>query len=236
MTPFYLTIDDGPSEDTETKWQLFEDHKISAIWFCLGKNLEKYPEVAMELIKKGHIIGNHSYNHPFFSQINFDECRDQIIKTEKIIDDIYSKAGVKRLAKFFRFPYGDQGHLEDWKISNNPEKTKHREKLQQLLKELGFQPGPFSKVEYRGLYINQPEDVDWLWSYDIREWDIGDKNDSHLSFEEVESNLRKYLPNYDRNKEQIILMHDHEQTAQYFPQLITILMEAQINLTIPKFN
>jgi hypothetical protein len=67
---FYLTIDDGPSADTGEKIRLLADHKIPAIWFCPGENLENYPETAMQLIESGHVIGNHSYAHPFFSALS----------------------------------------------------------------------------------------------------------------------------------------------------------------------
>ena len=82
---FYLTIDDGPSADTDEKIRLLADHKSPAVWFCVGKNLEKYPEAAMQLIENGHVIGNHSDAHPHFSAITLDECRDEIVRTEKII-------------------------------------------------------------------------------------------------------------------------------------------------------
>jgi len=51
------------------KIRLLADHKIPAVWFCVGKNLENYPETARQLIESGHVIGNHSYAHPHFSAI-----------------------------------------------------------------------------------------------------------------------------------------------------------------------
>lgn len=81
MAFFYLTIDDGPSTNTHDKLRLFESYQIKAIWFCRGKNLEQQPNIAIQLIRRGHIIGNHSYSHPFFSQITYSECRNEIVRT-----------------------------------------------------------------------------------------------------------------------------------------------------------
>ena len=235
MSNFYLTIDDGPSKDTVKKLKFFETHNIRAIWFCLGKNLEQYPDIAIELIKKGHIIGNHSYSHPFFSKTGLDKCRNEIIKTEKIIDRLYKKANVVRPVKLFRFPYGDQGHFEDGKPSDNPKKITHKAKLQKLLKNLGFQPGSFPRIEYKGIYSNQPEDLDWLWSYDIKEWSIGNTGGFKLTHEQIKENLKTYLKTYSKNKNQIILIHDHDRKAKYFYNLIRTFLKSKVRFVLPKF-
>jgi len=230
---FYLTIDDGPSADTSEKIRLLADHKNRASWFCLGKKLENYPETAMQLIESGHVIGNHSYAHPHFSAITLDECRDEIVRTEKIIEELYSKSDAQRPAKLFRFPFGDQGHLENGKPSNNPEKLLHKARLQQLLKDMGFQKKPVSPVEHHGVCSNQPADIDWLWSYDIRDWAIGHTDGFRLSPEKVTKNLISFLKNYDKKKNQIILTHDHEKTAQYFPYFIEAFSERGLAFYLP---
>jgi peptidoglycan/xylan/chitin deacetylase (PgdA/CDA1 family) len=60
----YLTFDDGPIP-VVTPWVLEELDKFNAkaTFFCVGDNVKKHPEVFNEVIKKGHTIGNHTYNH-----------------------------------------------------------------------------------------------------------------------------------------------------------------------------
>lgn len=209
MKEFYLTIDDSPSEDTTNKLKFLREKDIKAIWFCLGKNIEKFEDFALEIIEDGHIVGNHSYSHPNFFKIGLAECIEEIDKTERIINNLYAKANVKRQKKVFRYPYGERGHLE--------EITKH-------LKVLGFETGPFSEVQYGNIFKNEPLDLDWLWSYDVREWAIGRKRWPHFYWL-VKFNLWKYLKRHDGNKKQIILMHDHMHTVEYFPKLLQIFLK-----------
>ncbi|MEM6643392.1 MAG: polysaccharide deacetylase family protein [Bacteroidota bacterium] len=60
----HLTFDDGPSPEV-TPWVLrqLEGAKASATFFCVGKNLEKYAELASEVIAAGHQLANHTENH-----------------------------------------------------------------------------------------------------------------------------------------------------------------------------
>lgn len=60
----YLTFDDGPTPKV-TEWVLYilKMHNIKATFFCIGKNIEKYPEIFKMVISEGHSIGNHTFNH-----------------------------------------------------------------------------------------------------------------------------------------------------------------------------
>jgi peptidoglycan-N-acetylglucosamine deacetylase len=61
----YLTFDDGPDPDsTPQLLDILDNHNIKAIFFCDGRAAEKYPDLVQRIILKGHIIGNHGYNHP----------------------------------------------------------------------------------------------------------------------------------------------------------------------------
>ena len=60
----YLTFDDGPIPD-ETPWvleqlALFE---AKATFFCVGQNLERYPDIARAALAAGHRVGNHTHQH-----------------------------------------------------------------------------------------------------------------------------------------------------------------------------
>lgn len=60
----FLTFDDGPRPEV-TPWVLDQLDKFSAkaTFFCIGKNVELFPEVFEEIKRRGHAVGNHSYSH-----------------------------------------------------------------------------------------------------------------------------------------------------------------------------
>jgi peptidoglycan/xylan/chitin deacetylase (PgdA/CDA1 family) len=60
----YLTFDDGPIPEI-TPWvlELLEKEDIKATFFCVGENVWKYPEVYNQILKGGHSVGNHTFNH-----------------------------------------------------------------------------------------------------------------------------------------------------------------------------
>jgi len=127
MKTVYLTIDDGPSKDRKEKVDILYQYGIQPIWFCIGSEIEKRPEDVIYSIRKGGIIGNHSYSHPRFSQISLEECFEEIEKTDRIIDSIYREAGVARPIKAFRFPYGDKG--EDNNFFKKPYSEEGKKKI-----------------------------------------------------------------------------------------------------------
>lgn len=60
----FLTFDDGPHPDsTPMLLKLLQQLDIKAVFFCLGINIEQFPELTKEIISQGHIIGNHGYEH-----------------------------------------------------------------------------------------------------------------------------------------------------------------------------
>ncbi|MHC4203240.1 MAG: polysaccharide deacetylase family protein [Planctomycetota bacterium] len=59
-----ITFDDGPHrESTPAILRLLEEAGAKATFFMLGKNIEKYPEIAAKVAELGHEIGEHSYKH-----------------------------------------------------------------------------------------------------------------------------------------------------------------------------
>jgi len=60
----YLTFDDGPTPEI-TEWVLEElqKHNAKATFFCIGNNIEKHPDIFAKVIRDGHSIGNHTFNH-----------------------------------------------------------------------------------------------------------------------------------------------------------------------------
>lgn len=60
----YLTFDDGPIPEV-TPWvlELLQKEEIKATFFCVGENVQKYPEVYRQILEHGHSVGNHTFNH-----------------------------------------------------------------------------------------------------------------------------------------------------------------------------
>ncbi|WP_300347243.1 polysaccharide deacetylase family protein [Clostridium sp.] len=83
---------------------VLEENHVKATFFVMGKWViypEGNREKLLEISKRGHEIGNHSYVHPDFKNISRERIVEEVKKTENIIKD---EIGVK--TNFFRFPSG----------------------------------------------------------------------------------------------------------------------------------
>lgn len=98
-----LTFDDVPDPRfTPQVLDVLRKHHVKATFFIVGSRAAKHPDLVKRIIREGHAVGNHSYNHPQFGKISVNEFRSQIIRTENIIDAL---AGYK--PRLIRPPYGD---------------------------------------------------------------------------------------------------------------------------------
>ena len=97
-----MTFDDGPSPDV-TPWvmKVLAERRIPATFFLVGSRIELFKDMPGRIRRAGHLVGNHSWQHPNFHRI------DQVTQ----IGSISSADG--RLApalwpfKLFRYPYGN---------------------------------------------------------------------------------------------------------------------------------
>lgn len=92
----FLTFDDGPHpEITPRVMDILDEYGAKATFFCVGENIDKYPEVYRLLLKRGHKTGNHTYNHLNGWKTPRDEYYDNIEKCNRLVD-----------SPLFRPPYG----------------------------------------------------------------------------------------------------------------------------------
>ncbi len=60
-----LTFDDGPSlRYTPEILAVLQQYQAPATFFVLGEHVERYPGVVQAVIRAGHEVGNHSFDHP----------------------------------------------------------------------------------------------------------------------------------------------------------------------------
>lgn len=98
----YLTFDDGPTpEVTEWVLGLLKQNEIKATFFCIGKNISSYPAIFEKVIKEGHSIGNHTFNHLSGWKTSTETYLKNIRDCET---EIYKLNSANNL--LFRPPYG----------------------------------------------------------------------------------------------------------------------------------
>ncbi|QQK76202.1 polysaccharide deacetylase family protein [Salicibibacter cibarius] len=99
-----LTFDDGPDElITPAVLDKLDEYDVEATFFLIGERAEAHPDIVECIIDEGHVIANHSWNHPEFTEISNEEVEEQIDRTETVLNDITGQE-----VRMFRPPYGAQ--------------------------------------------------------------------------------------------------------------------------------
>lgn len=98
-----LTFDDGPHPVyTPLILEVLKAMHAKAVFFCIGKNIVQFPELAKQIAAEGHIVANHSYNHSnFIGMYAAKKVAEEIAATEQIIQQT-----IGRTYKLYRPPFG----------------------------------------------------------------------------------------------------------------------------------
>lgn len=81
-----LTFDDGPDpECTPMLLDGLASRGVKATFFVIGKQAEEQPEIMERLVKEGHLIGNHTYNHVDIRHMTESAAKEEILKANEII-------------------------------------------------------------------------------------------------------------------------------------------------------
>lgn len=99
----YLTFDDGPhSQQTEFVLDELKKYGAKASFFCIGKNVELYPEIFQKIKDEGHAVGNHTWSHADGWRTSRKKYFDDVMKARQNID-----------SNLFRPPYG---RITPWQV------------------------------------------------------------------------------------------------------------------------
>lgn len=97
-----LTFDEGYENGyTAQILDTLKAKNIKAVFFCTYDYVKDNPDLVNRMIKEGHIVGNHSYRHYNFTQIDIETARDEIT----ILHDYVAEQFGYEM-KYFRFPEG----------------------------------------------------------------------------------------------------------------------------------
>ncbi|MHA1586081.1 MAG: polysaccharide deacetylase family protein [Candidatus Heimdallarchaeota archaeon] len=246
----YLTIDDSPTGDFRNKVKHLVSKEIPAIFFCRGDRLVERSEDAIFAIKQGFILGNHSYDHPQFSEIPLKECFSQIKQTDEILERIYEEAGVKRPGKLFRFPYGDKGSGLDAEHGWPDDKDTRlfMQGIQNYLKKQGYAQPIFENISYK--WYNDAglaKDFDVYWTYYSFDCEVAEYRESGTKSSLGYYHLRTIIDRMDedvpegcrglnyRGSNDIILVHDYPGIEDIFVPLIRAFLKKGIYFKLPIF-
>ncbi len=99
-----LTFDDGPDPRyTGNLLEVLRSRQVKATFFMLGMRVEENPGLAKQVHAAGHELGNHSYSHPRMIFRTPAFVRDEIEKTDRLLEAAGATA-----PRLFRAPYGQQ--------------------------------------------------------------------------------------------------------------------------------
>ncbi len=219
MNTALLTIDDIASRNTPALVDYLTEKGIPAILFATGMNVEKYYEEALYAVKKGFVVGNHSYSHPGFSSLSMEDAVTDIEKCEEVLNRLYQDASVPRLYRPFRFPYGDKG-------------GKNKDALQQHLKQQHFDKVDDTHLPYpwwkeSGLH----RDIDTLWTFDFEEYRL--PHDPAFTKDSIWAKMQAVTPSsgaalYGENNRHIVLLHAHDETEAVLPRYYQLFLDELI--------
>ena len=99
-----LTFDDGPSPVyTGEILDLLHQYQAKATFFVLGEKVEQYPEIVKAMIRGGHEVGNHTFDHVRLTKASQRVREQELERTELDLELL----GAPRSGLLVRPPYSD---------------------------------------------------------------------------------------------------------------------------------
>jgi len=97
----FLTFDDGPiPEVTPRVLKILEKYQVKATFFCVGENVQKYPDVFSLLKSGGHAVGNHTFHHLKAWKTSLHDYLSDVEQCDAMVG-----------SRFFRPPHGQINRL-----------------------------------------------------------------------------------------------------------------------------
>ena len=105
----FLTFDDGPvPEVTPLVLEILKKYNVKATFFCVGDNVQKYPEVYKQLLEEGHTTGNHTFHHVKAWKTEHHSYLSEVEQCSRLVK-----------SNLFRPPYGQINRKLTRKLNKN---------------------------------------------------------------------------------------------------------------------
>lgn len=97
-----LTYDDGPNDPhTQRLLEVLGRHNVHATFFLIGRYVQQRPGIVREIVRAGHIVGNHTFTHPLLIFKSEPEIRKEMVECRAALED-----AVGEHSNLFRPPFG----------------------------------------------------------------------------------------------------------------------------------
>ncbi|WP_223700185.1 polysaccharide deacetylase family protein [Sutcliffiella deserti] len=87
MAAFLINVAWG-NEHIPVMLETLKKHGVQATFFLEGRWVKENPSIAKMIVDAGHEVGNHSYTHPNMKTLGNDAVREQLTKTNEVIEAI----------------------------------------------------------------------------------------------------------------------------------------------------
>lgn len=102
-----LTFDDGPNDPwTPRLLEVLDRHQVRATFFLIGRYVAQRPEIARQVAAAGHVIGNHTWDHPNLIFVRPREVEGQIRRCAQALEQ-----AIGPHSDLFRPPFGGRTPL-----------------------------------------------------------------------------------------------------------------------------
>lgn len=142
----YMTFDAGYENGyTEEILNILKEEEVPAAFFLVGTYIRDNPDLVSRMVQEGHIVGNHTMNHPDMSAIS---DKDSFFKELTETEEQYLTVIGEEMPKYYRPPQGkySEANLKmaaelgyttifwslayvDWNVDDQPTKEQAFEKL-----------------------------------------------------------------------------------------------------------
>jgi len=108
----YLTFDCGyENGNLPMILDALKEHQVPALFFLTGHFMEEEPELVRRMAGEGHLVGNHTYDHPNLTTVSQERFLEELTRAE---EKYYEITG-EEMSKFLRPPEGKfNQEMLDW--------------------------------------------------------------------------------------------------------------------------
>lgn len=99
-----ITYDDGPNDPhTFRLLEILAKHQVRATFFLIGRYVRQRPDIVRQVIASGHVVGNHTFTHPYLALKSAADVRKELADCRVAIQD-----AVGDHSNLFRPPFGSR--------------------------------------------------------------------------------------------------------------------------------